>query len=147
MKEKSIKNIFVDGPIPPQKIADDILKHADQTGIGAHSIFLGQVRADAKQGGTVEAIEYTAYIEMALEEMHRVRESVFGKYAITCLHVYHSLGRVAAGEISLFVLVSSPHRKDAFDACEELVEAIKFRLPVWGKEILNDQKTLWKENK
>lgn len=147
MKEHKVKNIFTEGPIPAQKIAEDIQKHATQTAIGAHSIFLGQVRADVKEAGTVRAISYTAYTEMALEKMHEIRESLFAKYPLTCMHVYHSLGTVAAGEICLFVFVSSQHRKAAIDACGELVEAIKFQLPIWGKEILDNQTTAWKENK
>ncbi len=147
MKEKKIRNIFTEGAIPAQKIADDVQKHATQTQIGAHSIFLGQVRADGKEGGTVTAIEYTAYTEMALEKMAEIREILFAKYALTCMHVHHSVGSVAVGEICLFVFVSSPHRKAAIDACEELVEAIKFQLPIWGKEILDNQGTTWKENK
>jgi len=147
MKEKKIRNIFTEGAIPAQKIADDIQKHATQTQIGAHSIFLGQVRADSKEGGSVTAIEYTAYTEMALEKMTEIRETLFAKYSLTCMHVHHSLGRVAVGEICLFVFVSSQHRKAAIDACEELVEAIKFQLPIWGKEILDNQDSTWKENK
>ena len=147
MKERSIKNIFTEGPIPAQKIADDVKQHAAKTDIGAHSIFLGQVRADKKEGGSVTAIEYTAYTEMALEKMHEIREALFAKYELTCMHVHHSLGIVPVGEICLFVFVSSKHRKAAIDACEELVEAIKFQLPIWGKEILNAQDSVWKENK
>lgn len=147
MKEKKIRNIFTEGAIPAQKIADDIQKHATQTQIGAHSIFLGQVRADNKEAGSVTAIEYTAYTEMALEKMAEIRETLFAKYALTCMHVHHSLGSVAVGEICLFVFVSSQHRKAAIDACEELVEAIKFQLPIWGKEILDNEDSTWKENK
>lgn len=147
MKEKKIRNIFTEGAIPAQKIADDIQKHATQTQIGAHSIFLGQVRSDNKEGCVVTAIEYTAYTEMALEKMAEIREALFAKYTLTCMHVHHSLGRVAVGEICLFVFVSSQHRKAAIDACEELVEAIKFQLPIWGKEILDNEDSTWKENK
>lgn len=141
------KNIFIDGPVPPGMIASDVEKHASKTNIGAHSIFLGQVRADEKENGIVEAIEYTAYTEMALEKMHEIREALFAKYELNCVHVYHSLGVVKAGEICLFVFTSSRHRKTAIDACEELVESIKFQLPVWGKEILNTANIVWKENK
>lgn len=146
MKEKKTHNIFIEGPIPAQKIADDVQKHSGKTGIGAHSIFLGQVRADAKEGGAVNAIEYTAYTEMALAKMDLIRENLFAKYSLTCMHVYHSLGTVAVGEICLFVFVSSAHRKAAIDACEELVEQIKQELPIWGKEIVSGQVSYWKEN-
>ena len=63
------------------------------------------------------------------------------------MHVYHSIGKVAAGEICLFVLTSSVHRKLAIAACEELVEKIKAELPVWGKEIFEDNSHQWKVNK
>jgi molybdopterin synthase catalytic subunit len=147
MGEKKIKNIFVEGAIPAQKIADSIQSHASKTNIGAHSIFLGQVRADEKEGNQVASIEYTCYQDMALEKMHEIRERIFAKYELTCMHVYHSLGNVLVGEICLFVFTSSKHRKMAIDACTELVEAIKFELPIWGKEIYQDQTTVWKENK
>ena len=147
MSEKKVRNIFVEGAISSQKIADSIQSHASKTNIGAHSIFLGQVRADEKDGKAVVSIEYTTYQEMALEKMHEIRERIFAQYDLTCMHVYHSLGNILVGEICLFVFTSSKHRKMAIDACNELVEAIKFELPVWGKEIYQDQTTVWRENK
>lgn len=144
MKEKKLKNIFVQGAIDPAFIGESIAKHKTKTNIGGHSIFLGQVRADDINGNTVAAIEYTAYEEMALEKMYEIREAIFEKYALTCMHVYHSLGKVAAGEICLFVFTSSKHRKIAIDACEETVEKIKAELPVWGKEFFADETHQWK---
>jgi len=147
MSDKKPKNIFVQGAITASFIADSIQKHSTKTDIGAHSIFLGQVRNDVINEKKVAAIEYTAYEEMALEKMHEIREAIFEKYRLTCMHVYHSLGKVAAGEISLFVFTSSIHRKAAIDACEETVERIKHELPVWGKELFEDETYQWKENK
>ncbi len=141
------KNIFADGAISAPFIAEQIEKHGSKTGIGAHSIFLGQVRADVIDDKTVAAIEYSAYTEMALEKMHEIRESIFEKYELTCMHVYHSLGAVKAGGISLFVFTSSAHRQAAIDACNEAVERIKKELPVWGKEIFENETYQWKVNK
>jgi molybdopterin synthase catalytic subunit len=146
MKNKKPKNIFVHGPITPSFISESIQKHSTKTDIGAHSIFLGQVRSDTIDGKTVEGIEYTAYEEMALRQMHEIREAIFEKSQLTCMHVHHSLGMVRSGEISLFVFTSSPHRKAAIDACEEVVERIKKELPVWGKEIFEDASYQWKQN-
>lgn len=146
MKERKPKNIFVEGAIAASFIADSIQKHSSKTDIGGHSIFLGQVRADMIDDKKVASIEYTTYEEMALEKMHAIREDIFLKYDLTCMHVYHSVGRVAAGEISLFVFTSSPHRKAAIDACEETVERLKAELPVWGKELFEDKTYQWKEN-
>lgn len=144
--ERKPKNIFVQGSIRAAFIAESIQKHSTKTDIGGHSIFLGQVRADVIDGKTVKAIEYTAYEEMALEKMQEIREAIFAKYNLTCMHVYHSLGTVAAGEICLFVFTSSAHRKAAIDACEETVERLKAELPIWGKELFADQTHHWKEN-
>jgi molybdopterin synthase catalytic subunit len=63
------------------------------------------------------------------------------------MHIYHSLGVVKAGEICLFVFTSSAHRKEAIDACEEVVNRIKAELPVWGKEIFENETHQWKQNK
>lgn len=147
MSSHRIRNIFVQGPISPAFISEKIAAHSDKTNIGGHSIFLGQVRADEKEGKAVVSIDYTAYEEMALEKMHAIRQETFNKYDLTCLHVYHSLGQVKAGEISLFVFTSSGHRKPAIDACAEIVERIKAELPVWGREILSDESHVWKENR
>ncbi len=144
--ERKPKNIFVQGPISSEKIAQSIQNHSTKTNIGAHSIFLGQVRADEKEGSTVTAIEYTAYEEMALQKAFEIREAVFEKYELSCMHIYHSLGAVKTGEICLFVFTSSKHRKMAIDACEELVERIKQELPVWGKELLESNGESWKVN-
>jgi molybdopterin synthase catalytic subunit len=147
MEPRKPKNIFVKGAVSASFIAESIQKHSSRCDIGGHSIFLGQVRADKVEGKTVSAIDYTTYEEMALEKMHEIREAIFAKYELTCMHVYHSLGKVAAGEICLFVFTSSAHRKPAIAACSELVERIKAELPVWGKEVFDNETYQWKENK
>lgn len=143
---KTVKNIFTEGAISPLFISDSIAKHASKKDIGAHSIFLGQIREDFIDGNTVKAIEYTAYEDMALEKMNEIREEIFEKYDLTCMHVHHSLGIVNAGEICLFVFTSSKHRKMAMQACDEIVERIKAELQIWGKEIFNDKSHQWKVN-
>ncbi len=147
MSDHKLRNIFVQGPITGSFVGEKISAHASKTNIGGHSIFLGQVRADEIDGQCVTGIEYTAYEEMALETMHQIRQDIFEKHHLTCMHVYHSLGMVKAGENSLFVFTSSKHRSPAIKACEECVERIKKELPVWGKEILSNQSHKWKENK
>jgi molybdopterin synthase catalytic subunit len=146
MSERKPKDIFVKGAIDPAFIGQSIAKHASNTKIGGHSIFLGQVRADDIEGKKVQAIEYTAHEEMALQRMFEIREDIFARYPLTCMHVYHSLGSVGAGEICLFVFTSSAHRKAAIDACTECVERIKAELPIWGKEIFEGEGYQWKVN-
>ena len=116
------KKVFIEGAISPEFIADSIAKHQTKHSIGAHNIFLGQVRADEHDGKKVKLIEYSAYEAMANSEISKIREAAFSKRSLTCLHIYHSLGAVKVGEISLFIFVSSKHRKEAISAMTELVE-------------------------
>ena len=146
MKTEKKISLFVRGPITPEFIAGSIAKHQRKTHIGAHDIFLGQVRADIIEGKTVEAIEYSAYEEMALEKIVEIREAAFAEFDLSCMHIYHSLGSVGVGEICLFVFVSSPHRKAVFTALHQVVERIKKELPVFGKECFGDESYSWKVN-
>ena len=146
MSERKIKNVFVEGPISSEFIGNSIAKHQSKTSIGAHNIFLGQVRADEIEGKVVSAIEYTAYNDMANEKFHEIREATFEKFDLTCMHIYHSLGVVKTGEICLFVFVSSPRRKVVFEALEFVVAEIKKEVPVFGKEIFDDESHQWKVN-
>ncbi len=146
MKTHSIKNIFIEGAISPAKIAESIASHQSKTGIGAHDIFLGQVRADVIDDRTVTAIEFTAQQEMANSVCHDIREDVFEKFDLNCMHIYHSIGTVKVGEICLFVFVSSGHRKSVFEAMPFLVDAIKAKLPIFGKERFEDATHQWKVN-
>ncbi|MBZ4191345.1 molybdenum cofactor biosynthesis protein MoaE [Niabella beijingensis] len=146
MDRHIVKNIFTEGAIPASFIGESIRKHSTRKNIGAHGIFLGQVRSDAVGQKTVTGIEYTAYEELALNTIHVIREDLFKKYDLICMHVCHSLGYVAAGEICLFVFTSSKHRAPAIAACNEMVERIKKELPVWGKEWFGDETHQWKQN-
>ena len=144
--DKLKKSSFIQGAIAAEFIGNSIAKHQNKTTIGAHNIFLGQVRADEIEGKTVVAIEYSAYEEMAEQSFYEIREAAFAKYDLTCMHIYHSLGLVKTGEICLFVFVSAPRRKVVFEAIEFLVEEIKQKVPVFGKEIFEDERYTWKKN-
>lgn len=144
--KKPYKNVFREGAISSEFIAKSIAKHQSKTGIGAHNIFLGQVRADEIDGKTVTAIEYSAYEEMANKKFHEIREATFEAFNLTCMHIYHSLETVKTGEICLFVFVSSPRRKEVFKALEFVVEKIKAEVPIFGKEVFEDETHQWKVN-
>lgn len=141
-----MKNCFREGAISPDFIATSIAHHQVKTNIGAHQIFLGQVRNDEIDGKEVVAIDYTANEDLANHVFHEIRESAFEKFDLTCMHIYHSLGRVDKGEICLFVFVSSKHRKEVMRANEYLVEEIKAKVPVFGKELFADETHVWKQN-
>lgn len=141
-----MKNCFREGAISSEFIGNSIAKHQIKTAIGAHQIFLGQVRADDVDGKIVSGIDYSAHEEMANEKFNEIREETFAKFDLTCMHIYHSLGLVKAGEICLFVFASSAHRKPCLEAIEYLVERIKKEVPIFGKEIFEDATHQWKVN-
>ena len=125
MHEADTQNIFIQGAISTDLISGIIQQHSINLHTGAYSIFLGQVRSDETGENNVRAIEYTAQTEIAMEKYREIRSSLFGKYPLTGLHAYHSLGKVDAGEICFFVLVASTHRAEAIKACQEAVDRIK----------------------
>ena len=141
-----MKNCFREGAITSDFIGNSIAHHQVKTSIGAHQIFLGQVRADEIDGKEVVAIDYSAHEEMANKVFHEIREAAFDKFDLTCMHIYHSSGIVKTGEICLFVFASSKHRKEVQKAIEYLVEEIKEKAPVFGKELFEDGSFVHKEN-
>jgi molybdopterin synthase catalytic subunit len=146
VKTHKKRDIFVEGAIPASFIAESIAKHATQTSIGGHDIFLGQVRADEVEGRTVTAIEYTAYKEMALERMTAIREEAFARWPITCLHVHHGMGPIPAGQLCFFVFASAAHRQPAREAVAWVTDEVEKRLPIFGKEIFREGGHMWKSN-
>ena len=108
-------------------------------------LFLGQVRADETQGKRVKAIEYSAYTEMVNAEAEKIKRTILSEFGdVKSIVIVHSTGVVNAGEISLLVLVCSGHRQQAVQACSKTIELIKSNLPVWKKEIFEDDSHTWK---
>lgn len=140
-------NYLIEGPVTSGIIASIIEKMSTEKNSGAHSYFLGQVRADVIDGRTVKAIEYSAYESMVKTEADRIVTSVLSEFQdVRTVRILHSTGIVKAGEISLAVMVSAGHRKQAIDACAKTVELIKELLPVWKKEIFDDNSHAWRAN-
>ncbi len=103
-------------------------------GAGAIVIFLGEPRR-SKEDGNVVSINYTAYEEMAVKEAEKIEREAKEKFPILDVVIMHRLGNVPLKEVSFLVGVSSPHRKEAFEACAWITDEVKKRVPVW-KEII-----------
>ena len=142
----SKKSIFIEGAISTQFVADSIAKHQQKTTIGAHNIFLGQVRADRVDGKEVSSIVFSCYEAMAEKKIAEIREDTFTKFDLICMHIYHSIGEVAAGEICIFVFVSTAHRPEVYEATEYIVNRIKSEVPLFGKEHFGEEAYQWKKN-
>ena len=117
-------------PLEPQPF----IEHVRRDESGAVALFLGVVRNN-NLGRRVLHLEYDAYTEMAEKKLRQVAEEVTARWPVTDIAIAHRTGRVEIGETSLLVIVSSPHRHEAFEACQQAVNRIKEVVPIWKKEV------------
>jgi molybdopterin synthase catalytic subunit len=137
---------LINGPLTAGTISEVIDSAAKNNEAGGHSIFIGQVRRDLVDGKYVKAIEYSAYEEMVISESGKITKSILSEFDdVKKLEIIHSRGLVKAGEISLLVAVSAGHRQHAIRACSKAVDLIKEKLPIWKKEIFEDDSGQWKQ--
>lgn len=101
---------------------------------GARVMFTGLVRADTN-GATTTALEYDAYEPMAIKAMEDIEAEALKLFGVRRALVIHRVGRVLVGQIGVLALVESGHRKEAFAACEWLMNEVKKRVPIWKKDI------------
>jgi molybdopterin synthase catalytic subunit len=138
---------LIDGPVSLNAISEIITKGEANAECGAHSLFLGQVRGDQIEEKVVKAIEYSAYEEMVIMEADKINKSILSEFNdVKAIEIIHSKGYVKAGEISLLVMVSAGHRDHASKACAKTVELVKEKLPIWKKEVFEDDSRQWKQN-
>src|SRR5262245_48301683 len=109
---------------------------------GGTCVFLGTVRDD----DGVKAIDYSAYDQMANEEIDRILSEAQSKWPNTRVILQHRLGEIPAGEASIAIAAAAPHRDEAFSACRYVIEEVKKRLPIWKKELYADGTTRWTDD-
>ena len=122
----------------------DAVAHVTDGAAGGIAVFLGTTRAEvnpAKQ--PLAALDYEAYPEMALEQMRALARRAREQWPITRLALLHRTGRVPVGEASVIIAVASPHRAEAFDACEWLIDTLKREVAIWKKEVWADGTATW----
>jgi molybdopterin synthase catalytic subunit len=140
MRHNSLSFRFIDGPI--NFCFDEKVNKTT----GATAIFEGSVRADNFNGKLVNIIEFTAHAEMAQKICESLMTELQKKYKLNSIEIHHSLGEVKAGQVCFTVSIKSAHRKEAFSALAEMVDEFKSKVPVFGKEILEDGSYAWKQN-
>ncbi|HYE73578.1 MAG TPA: molybdenum cofactor biosynthesis protein MoaE [Blastocatellia bacterium] len=105
---------------------------------GAMVTFDGVVRNQTK-GRRVVRLEYEAYPPMAVKEMQRVGTEVRERWPeISRIGIVHRFGELEITESSVVIVVTSPHRKIAFEACHYAIDRLKQTVPIWKKEIFED---------
>lgn len=104
---------------------------------GAIATFSGIVRG-RNQGKKVLFLEYEAYPEMAVKMLERIGEEIEATWGLSSVSIQHRVGRLNVGETSVLIVVSSPHRDDAFAACQYAINRLKKVVPIWKKEVFED---------
>lgn len=107
---------------------------AEDVGSGAVVHFLGVVRGE-EGGERIWGLEYTAFERMAVHQFDQLIDRVGARWPVVWVRVHHRLGRVRAGEVSLWVEVVARHRREAFGACEGLIDEMKKVVPIWKRVV------------
>ena len=120
-------------PLEPNSVTEIVRNNSN----GAVITFLGTTR-DSTDGKNVNYLEYEAYQPMAHNMIQQIFDEVKERWEIEDLAISHRLGKVEIGEISMVVAISSPHRKQAFEAGQYSIDRIKEIVPIWKKEFFDN---------
>jgi len=114
-----------------------VIETASSLGAGAVNVFVGTVRNTAHNKNVVW-LEYEAYEAMAVAEIRKIIDEAAQKWGLLGWAVSHRIGTLKPGEVAVAVAVSSPHRKESFEACQFIIDNLKAKAPIWKKEVFED---------
>lgn len=109
---------------------------------GASVLFLGTTREFTGERQTA-SLTYECYPEMAEAKLQELHDQALEKWPIVKCEIVHRLGYLGLGEVSVAVAVSSPHRRDAFEAGQWLIDTLKEIVPIWKQENWADGTSEW----
>ena len=122
---------------------EEIYSKADNPANGAVVVMSGMVR-NQTDGKPVVALEYQAYEPMALQVFYQIAHDIRHQWTdVSRVVIYHRVGRLSVGEISVVVAVGCPHRGEAFAACEYAINTLKHNAPIWKKEHFENGSSSW----
>ncbi len=121
----------------PMDVVGLMARRARDTRNGAVVHFHGIVRGD-EAGRAIWGLEYTSFERMALRQFDLLIDRAAASWPVESVRVHHRLGRVRAGEASLWVEVAAPHRAEAFEACRWLIDEMKRVVPIWKRALQDD---------
>ena len=104
-------------------------------GMGAAIYFSGVVRA-AEGEQTISAIDYECFKPMAEHQFNLLFDAIQKKWPIESVRLIHRIGLVKVNESSLWIEIVSPHRGEAFAACQWLIDEMKRVVPIWKKPVV-----------
>ena len=89
---------------------------------------------ERSRGQDVVRLEYEAYPEMVVAELRRIAVEVAGRHALLGIAIAHRHGTLQIGDASVVIATSAAHRAAALAACQEAIDTLKERVPIWKKE-------------
>jgi len=123
---------------------DPAIEFVTDPAAGGIATFTGITRAeDSATGHALAALDYQAYDEMALKQLHELANNARQRWPVLRLAILHRIGRVHISEPSVIIAVSCPHRAPSFDACRWLIDSIKKDVAIWKKEVWADGTGTW----
>jgi molybdopterin synthase catalytic subunit len=117
-----------------------VIVSCQNTSVGGTVIFLGTVRGRNSENIKLLKLNYEAYDTMAEEIFSDIETEARRKWEIEETTILHRLGTLNVGEVSVIVVVSAKHRKEAFACCRYIIDNVKARVPIWKMEITNKGK-------
>jgi len=112
---------------------DAVVDRVMHSAAGAEVVMIGTVR-DHAAGEGVESLRYEAYVPMAEKVIDSIVREVEAEFPGVRGAVDHRVGHLAIGERAVVVAASAPHRKDAFDAAQRIIDRLKEDAPIWKHE-------------
>ena len=132
MTEPTMIEIQVlDGTLDPESEQRSLRQRI--SGAGALVAFVGLMR-DHNLGDAVEAMELEHYPGMTERALREIAEQAAERWTLSAIHLSHRVGRLLPEDPIVLVVVTSTHRREAFEACEFLMDFLKTRAPFWKKE-------------
>lgn len=119
-----------------------VLEQVQHLEAGAVVLFLGTTRQFTGDRETA-SLDYEGHREMALAKLAELEQEARSKWPIIECQIVHRLGHLPLGEASVAIAVSSPHRRDAFEAGQWLIDTLKQVVPIWKKENWTDGSSEW----
>jgi len=116
-------------PFDPGALLSDFCRGRAE--VGAVASFTGIARAEA---GATAILELEAYPGFTEVEIGKIAETARQRFGLADLLILHRVGRITPGEPIVFVATASGHRREAFEACDYLMDYLKSRAPFWKKE-------------
>lgn len=113
---------------------DKVIAGANDLEGGAVTVFIGTVRAKTNSRKVVR-LEYECYEPMAISEINKIVEQAKQKWPILAVAISHRVGILKLGDEAVVLAVSTPHRKESFEACQFIIDTLKQTVPIWKKEV------------